>query len=161
MSCPNVNHPDYKKLVSLYGETGAFSMWNEFEGFDNDYISDVVDQNAEDLKHAEIDAKKVETELDSRLRNFFNMMGFSMEVVHQIKDANGDLISAHAKADMTRKVVQVVRGELPSDVLPEEAAHILKSVILEEIAKLSALEQEKLVEQRITKFCAMGSFIEA
>ena len=139
MSCPNVNHPDYKKLVALYGETGAFSMWNEFEGFDNDYISDVVDQNSEQLKSAEIDSKKVESELESKMRNFFNMMGFSMETVESMQDKSGDLISAHAKADMTRKVVQVVRGELPTDVLPEEAAHIFVEALGEDSPLFKAM----------------------
>lgn len=42
----------------------------------------------------------------------------------------------------------------------EEAVHILKSVIVDEILSLRKISNVDLVNQRIDKFCAMGSFVE-
>ena len=41
---------------------------------------------------------------------------------------------------------------------PAAAAENLKKIIIEELAALSRLKPDKLVEKRIAKFGAMGSF---
>ncbi len=43
---------------------------------------------------------------------------------------------------------------------PKEAAEILKKILLEELGALAKIKPEKLVENRIAKFDAMGSFSE-
>ena len=42
----------------------------------------------------------------------------------------------------------------------DQAIEIVKSVILENIQALQAKNPDSLVQERIEKFCAMGSFVE-
>lgn len=63
------------------------------------------------------------TRLENSMKSFLQSIGVDIESVEGITDANGNPISAVAKADMLNKVVQVVENKAGIDTLPEEAAH--------------------------------------
>ena len=42
---------------------------------------------------------------------------------------------------------------------PEQAAHVLKEAILQELKQLAKIKPEKLLERRIEKFSAMGVWV--
>ena len=63
------------------------------------------------------------------MRNFLDSIGVKVQIVNEIRDANGKPIKAAAKADMINKIVQVVQGKVGIDTLPEEAAHFFVELL--------------------------------
>ena len=67
--------------------------------------------------------------IDQAMRNFLQSIGVKVESVNEIRNKEGQLIDAVAKADMLRKVVQVINGKAGIDTLPEEAAHFFVELL--------------------------------
>ena len=61
--------------------------------------------------------------LNNSMQAFLQEMGVDLQTVQGITDANGNPISAIAKADMLNRIVEVVEGKEGINTLPEEASH--------------------------------------
>jgi hypothetical protein len=68
-------------------------------------------------------------EIDKRIQTFLEKIGVSVLFVRNIKDSNGNPISAVAKADMLNKIIEVVKGRADITTLPEEAAHFFVEML--------------------------------
>jgi hypothetical protein len=67
--------------------------------------------------------RSLDNSLDSKVKGFLSDIGVEISTVDRIHDANGNPLDAIAKADMLRKVIEVVEGRADQTTLPEEAAH--------------------------------------
>ncbi len=68
-------------------------------------------------------------ELDQKIKNFLDKIGVSVEKVNQIRDMNGQPVSAIAKADMLNKIIEIIEGNADLSTLPEEAAHFFVEML--------------------------------
>ena len=73
--------------------------------------------------------QEADVQIDEAMRNFLDSIGVKVQIVNEIRDANGKPIKAAAKADMINKIVQVVQGKVGIDTLPEEAAHFFVELL--------------------------------
>ena len=67
--------------------------------------------------------------LNSKVYEFLGKIGVSIVTLDTIRDADGNIINATAKADMLNKVIQVVEGNATIDTLSEEAAHFFVAML--------------------------------
>ena len=107
-------------------------------------ILDMLDENATADqvigKYNELFNKsEAGAELNQKIKNFLDKIGVSVEKVNQIKDMNGEPMSAIAKADMLNKIIQVVEGYTDLSTLPEEAAHFFVEMMDEDSALLKEM----------------------
>lgn len=70
-----------------------------------------------------------EQELQQQVLNFLAQIGVSVETVNSITDAQGNPITAQAKADMLNRIIQVMEGTMDSRLLGEEAAHFFVNML--------------------------------
>ena len=68
-------------------------------------------------------------EVNAAMETFFQSIGVDIRVVDNIKNKEGKLLDATAKADMLNKVVDVVLNKTGIDTLPEEAAHFFVELL--------------------------------
>lgn len=68
-------------------------------------------------------------EINKQVTNFLEKIGVSVNSVNVIKDAQGNHLSAIAKADMLNKVIDVVNEAADISTLPEEAAHFFVEML--------------------------------
>ena len=68
-------------------------------------------------------------ELDKKIKKFLISIGVSTSIVNEIRDREGNLIDAVAKADMLNKVIEVLNGTGDITTLPEEAAHFFVEML--------------------------------
>ena len=73
---------------------------------------------------------KTNVELNNKLKEFLQKLGFETRYLDEIRDRDGNLIDAAAKVDFINKLVEVVEGREAADTLPEEAAHILFELVI-------------------------------
>lgn len=73
--------------------------------------------------------EKANAEIDSLVKNFLEKIGVSVNTVSEIKDAQGNVISAIAKADMLNKIIDIIEGRADITTLPEEAAHFFVEML--------------------------------
>ena len=67
--------------------------------------------------------EKPDKELNSKLKEFLDRIGVSYKALDTIKDKDGKVLTAVAKADLLNKILEVVEGRADITTLPEEAAH--------------------------------------
>jgi hypothetical protein len=67
--------------------------------------------------------------VEDKVSRFLEKIGVSVQSVDSIRDANGNKLSATAKADMLNRIIQVVDGRQELDTLPEEAAHFFVEML--------------------------------
>jgi hypothetical protein len=67
--------------------------------------------------------------IDEKIERFLQKIGVSVDTVQEIRDRNGRIIDANAKADMLNKIVEVVADRQLLDTLPEEAAHFFVNML--------------------------------
>ena len=99
------------------------NTWNEV---------DLAQEKAQEEIFLQTESKETQEaneEIDQAMSNFLKSIGVKLEAVSEIRDKNGNLIDAVAKADMIKKVVQVVNGKASIDTLPEEAAHFFVELL--------------------------------
>lgn len=70
-----------------------------------------------------------EDELQQQILNFLAKIGVSLEAVNQMTDAQGNPITAKAKADMLNRIIQVMEGSMDARLLGEEAAHFFVNML--------------------------------
>lgn len=73
---------------------------------------------------------KTNIELNTKLKEFLQKLGFETRYLDEIRDRDGNLIDAAAKVDFLNKLVEVVEGREKVDTLPEEAAHVLFELVI-------------------------------
>ena len=73
--------------------------------------------------------KKADEEINTLVKNFLAKLGISVKSVDEIRDKDGNVISATAKADMLNKIIEIIEGKAGIDTLPEEAAHFFVEML--------------------------------
>ena len=73
--------------------------------------------------------RKNDAELDKKIERFLEKIGVSIHSVNKIRDRNGKVMNATAKADMLGKIIEVVKDRASIDTLPEEAAHFFVEML--------------------------------
>jgi hypothetical protein len=85
------------------------------------------------LQKEEAEQKRsVDGELNKKVQMFLEKIGVSVKRVDQIKDTEGNPLSAVAKADMLNRIIEVVEGRADLSTLPEEAAHFFVEMLGED-----------------------------
>lgn len=149
-NCVNKSLPEFKALAAETGinsnvlaakigvwqtennKIGIFPALSELVGLENftqkvnesiatDQVTEGVNENLKSQKENE--------EIDQAMNNFLKSIGVKLETVSKIRNKNGKIIDAVAKADMVKRVVQVVNGRASVDTLPEEAAHFFVELL--------------------------------
>lgn len=67
--------------------------------------------------------------IDQKVKVFLEKLGVSVNAVDVIRDAEGNPLTAIAKADMIKKIVEVVEGRADITTLPEEAGHFFVEML--------------------------------
>ena len=114
---------DFKDVLDNNGEPYIESVEDLIESVPKPAI-DIYKAALEDPTFVE--ANK---ELDSRMADFLNNYGFSIDVVNNLTDRAGNPITGRAKIDTLLKTVQVVRGKADKMTLPEEASHLFVELL--------------------------------
>lgn len=96
------------------------------EQYEIDYLGSEEQQLPDDFFAA---PQMSEQELQQQILNFLAQIGVSVETVNSITDAQGNPISAQAKADMLNRIIQVIEGTMDSRLLGEEAAHFFVNML--------------------------------
>jgi hypothetical protein len=73
--------------------------------------------------------EKPSEEINTLIKNFLAKLGISVKSVDEIRDKDGNVISATAKADMLNKIIEIIEGKASIDTLPEEAAHFFVEML--------------------------------
>jgi len=138
----NLRTPDGRAINIAYGAYDiAERIQKEYPGINatvaRDFGGDIIhlhvspSLNPDNIYHQmENDAlKAADTKVDQAITRFLDNIGVSIETVSEIRDKNGNLINAVAKANMLKKIVQVVAGKANIETLPEEAAHFFVEIL--------------------------------
>ena len=106
-----------KEVTDEYGNT-----WNEVT---------LTEQNKEEiyLQQEPQSTEKPSEEINTLIKNFLAKLGISVKSVDEIRDKDGNVISATAKADMLNKIIEIIEGKASIDTLPEEAAHFFVEML--------------------------------
>lgn len=67
--------------------------------------------------------------LNKRINNFLASIGVSSSIVNEIRDRQGNVIDAIAKADMLNKIIEILNGNDDITTLPEEATHFFVEML--------------------------------
>ena len=112
-----------RELVVVFDakDTHILGSKQDIEGF-KEFI------NKSSLKESAA-TEKANAELDNKVQRFLEGIGVSVNTVNNITDAQGNPINAIAKADMLKKVIDVVQGRADITTLPEEAAHFFVEML--------------------------------
>lgn len=98
-------------------------------------------------------SKKPDQNISEKIKQFLSAIGVSVQITDQLKDSNGNPITAIAMADMLNKVIQVLEGKEDITTLPEEAAHFF----VEMLGDSSPLYQEMF--KQITSYKVYGEVL--
>lgn len=134
---------DWRNTFAAKLEFGRLKdIWdyNRFIPNDNVYTetktSDVIakkntEENKEEiyLQKEKQSEEKANKEINNLVTNFLEKLGVSVNSVNEIRDAQGNVISAVAKADMLNKIIDIVEGRADITTLPEEAAHFFVEML--------------------------------
>lgn len=114
-----------KVITDEYGNT-----WNEITIESQRDKENIYFQTESAVKNEEgQEPKQASKQLDSAIANFLSKIGVSLVHVYAIRDSEGNLIDAVAKASMLNKIIEVVDGKASIDTLPEEAAHFFVEML--------------------------------
>jgi hypothetical protein len=102
-----------KEVTDEYGNT-----WNEVTITSKD-LSPVM------LQKKSTDIRKPNTKIDNKVKEWLTRIGVKVENLDKIKDKNGNVISAIAKANLIKGIVEIVEGKADIKTLSEEAGHFL------------------------------------
>jgi hypothetical protein len=112
------------------------SPHKEFTLFDINKIKSVFNQGtfSEDSNNIYLQKEQQsETpsneELDRKIKKFLSSIGVTASTVDEIRDREGNVIDAVAKADMLNKIIQVIEGKADITTLSEEAAHFFVEML--------------------------------
>lgn len=157
--CPNVNSKEFKDLVSKVGEDEAYYLWDKYEGN--------IPASETSSSVAEVTVSKPKLEgLDNVLKDVLSEIGVNVNKVFRLTDSQGKPIDAVAKADMLKKVIEVVEGRADATTLPEEAAHFFVEMLDPEShvfkAMYDKIESYPIFAEVVKKYsAAYGNDLEA
>ena len=124
----------YNGKLGLSKAEGAERMFQR-EKDQRDYVLSQPVSRERQLKEFTYLQKEQQSErpsneiLDKKIKNFLASIGVSVGLVDEIRDREGNLIDAVAKADMLNRVIQVVNGQADITTLSEEAAHFFVELL--------------------------------
>lgn len=73
--------------------------------------------------------KKTDEEINDKIKGFLQAIGVTHINVSEIRDSEGNILSATAVARMLTRVIEVVEGKADVTTLPEEAAHFFVAML--------------------------------
>lgn len=89
-----------------------------------DLFTDMFQLTTDEVVNRDIElAEGRYVNLENSMQSFLQTIGVDVQTVQGITDANGNPISAIAKANMLNRIVEVVEGKAGVNTLPEEASH--------------------------------------
>ena len=130
-----MNDEFFDELQELHNEYHKDSDASAYYQLLNDEMSPVIEK--EDVEQMEepvavdepqVTAKPKESDNKAVIR-FLEKIGVSIQSVNEIRDAEGNIVNAAAKASMLNKIIQVVENKASLDTLPEEAAHFFVEML--------------------------------
>jgi len=155
-NAPKFNNQQKQQALQLYSQyidTGK----QDIEGF-KEFVSGKQQKNKEEI-YLQKEAKskeKADKELNNLILNFLEKLGISVNSVNDIRDANGNVIDAVAKADMLNKIIDIVEGKADITTLPEEAAHFFVEMLGEnnELLKqmMSKITSYKIYQETVEQY---------
>ena len=77
--------------------------------------------------------------VEERMRTFLKAIGVDIKEVSRIYDRRGKVLNAHGLAKLSKKVVQITKGEKGLNQLPEEAAHFFVAMLPKESSLKKAM----------------------
>ena len=149
-NCVNKSLPEFKALAAETGinsnvlaakigvwqtennKIGIFPALSELVGLENftqKVNESIATEQVTEGVNENLKSQKENEEIDQAMNNFLKSIGVKLETVSKIRNKNGKIIDAVAKADMVKRVVQVVNGRASVDTLPEEAAHFFVELL--------------------------------
>ena len=150
----------------LLEEDTIESMYNDL--VNNSDFGEVIEEQ-DDTTEPELKlSEQIEAEkepLDVRIQRFLESIGVDVKAVDEIRDSQGNLISASAKADLLNKVIEVVSGRQSMDTLSEEAAHFFVEMLGENnpLYKelFSKITNYKIYQDVVTKYKNLARYRKA
>jgi hypothetical protein len=130
-SYAQVNEEFFQELQEKHNEYHKDKSSDDYYQLLNEPMTPVI-TSQEELEPTPVEAieePKVVEPLDKRIARFLEKIGVAVQSVSQIRDRNGNLINAAAKADMINKIIQVVDNRATIDTLPEEAGHFFVEML--------------------------------
>ena len=130
-----MNDEFFDELQELHNEYHKDSDASAYYQLLNDEMTPVIER--EDVEEMEepmpvnepqVAAKPKESDNKAVIR-FLEKIGVSIQSVNEIRDSEGNIINAAAKASMLNKIIEVVENKASLDVLPEEAAHFFVEML--------------------------------
>lgn len=79
-----------------------------------------------DLDSSEL--SKIDPTLEQNINSFLKSLGVDIKIVDKIRNRNGKIMNAYGKANLTTKVIELVKGR-SAKTLPEEAAHMITAIL--------------------------------
>lgn len=146
---PELNEPIFPNYVEEFklekekgvkkGKDGAIKKWAQqtfFIAYEPNQIKSVLNQGTFSKENDDIylqaePASEIpsDKQLDSKVTKFLEKIGVSVRSVDVIRDAEGNQLSAIAKASMMNKIIEVINGKADVTTLPEEAAHFFVEML--------------------------------
>lgn len=129
-----VNDEFFDELQELHNEYHKDSEASAYYQLLNDEMTPVIEQEDVESMDQPVAVKEVETvkpkESDNQaVIRFLEKIGVAIQSVNEIRDADGNLVNAAARASMLNKIIQVVENKASLDTLPEEAAHFFVEML--------------------------------
>jgi hypothetical protein len=135
-------YKDKFKVNAIYEKANTILNYLKAVDFDASYIYESIENEAKrrykyfSEQGGEVyfqkepqSTKKADEEINTLVKNFLAKLGISVNSVNEIRDAQGNVISAIAKADMLNKIIDIIEGRANITTLPEEAAHFFVEML--------------------------------
>lgn len=87
------------------------------------------EQRGEFFQKEKQSPKESNEQIDTKIKNFLSSIGVNIQVLSNVRDRDGNLLDAVAKADMLNKIIQVAEGRADITTLSEEAAHFFVEML--------------------------------
>lgn len=114
-------HDQYIVFDSAQIKSGVKNTWKYGKDTSNIY------NQLESLENK--DVREKEQSVEDATKNLLDQLGVKVKAVDEIRDSNGNLLNAIAKADLVKKVIEVVNGKANMATLPEEASHFFINLL--------------------------------
>ena len=118
-----------EQIERLYPGINAYVL----KDVGGDYISLEASPHLDvDNIYHQIESDRLEKrniEIDRAMMKFLKSIGVRVRSVDHIRDKNGNKLNATGKADMINKLVELAKGKIGIDTLPEEAAHFMVELL--------------------------------
>jgi len=102
---------------------------NAFETIAKPALTKISSEETTYLQKEQQSTKEPNDQIDSKIKNFLSSIGVNIQTLSEIRDRDGNLLDAVAKADMLNKIIQVVEGKADITTLSEEAAHFFVEML--------------------------------